>query len=106
MSASGEAHAACAPSSRTISGPVTGPVLSNGGAITVTGSGSISGGAEGVFAANCSITTLSNMGSIGAAGGAPSGAGGIGVLTNSGRTINLLTNANGATISGGAVCVG
>ena len=28
--------------------------------------------------------------------------GGIGVLTNSGRTINLLTNANGATISGGA----
>jgi hypothetical protein len=33
---------------------------SNGGAIPVTGGGSIGGGAEGVFAENCSITTLSN----------------------------------------------
>ena len=90
------------PSPQIIATPTSGPVFSNGGAIKVTGSGKISGGAEGVFAANCPITTLSNKGSIGAAIGAPEGAGGIGVLTNSGRTINLLTNANGATISGGA----
>ena len=97
----GAAWAACTPSTRTISTGVTGPVLSNGGSILVTGGGSIAGGAEGVFAENCSITTLSNKGAIGAASGAPGGAGGIGVLTNSGRTINLLSNANGATISGG-----
>ena len=79
----------------------TGPILSNGGSILVTGGGNIGGGAEGVFAKNCSITTLLNNGSIGAATGAPRGAGGIGVLTNSGRTINLLNNAAGAMISGG-----
>ena len=97
----GAAWAACTPSTRTISTGVTGPVLSNGESILVTGGGSIAGGAEGVFAENCSITTLSNKGAIGAASGAPGGAGGIGVLTNSGRTINLLSNATGATISGG-----
>ncbi len=84
---------------QTISTGVTGPVLANGGSILVTGAGSIAGGAEGVFAENCSITTLTNKGSIGAAIGVP---GGIGVLTNSGRTIGLLINANNATISGGA----
>ncbi len=88
-------------STQTISTAVTGPVFSNGGAIAITNTGSISKGREGVFAKNFSITTLSNMGSIGAARGAPGRAGGIGVLTNSGRTINLLTNANGGTISGG-----
>ena len=65
------AAAACVPSPQTISGPVAGPVVSNGGAIKVTGGGGIARGEEGVFAENCSITTLSNMGSIGAAIGAP-----------------------------------
>jgi hypothetical protein len=88
-------------STQTISTAVTGPVFSNGGAIAITNTGSISKGREGVFAKNFSITTLSNMGSIGAATGAPGRAGGIGVKANSGRTIDLLTNANGATISGG-----
>ena len=80
---------------------MTGPVFSNGGSILVTGGGSIGRGAEGVFADNCSITTLSNMGSIGAASGAPGRVAGTGVRANSGETINLLNNAAGATISGG-----
>ena len=67
----GASWAACAPSTQTISTGVTGPVLANGGSILATGPGSIAGGAEGVFAENCSITTLSNQGSIGAASGAP-----------------------------------
>ena len=54
-------------STQTISTAVTGPVFSNGGAIAITSSGSISKGREGVFAKNFSITTLSNKGSIGAA---------------------------------------
>ena len=95
----GASWAACASSTQTISTGVTGPVLANGGSILVTGAGSIAGGAEGVFAENSSITTLTNKGSIGAAIGVP---GGIGVLTNSGQTIGLLINANNATISGGA----
>ncbi len=98
----GAARAACAPSPQTISKGVAGPVFSNGGSILVTGGGSIAGGREGVFAKNCSITTLLNEGSIGAASGAPGAAGGIGVRSNSSQTINLLTNATGATISGGA----
>ena len=61
-----------------ISTGVIGPVLSNGGAIRVTRSGSIGGGAEGVFAKNFSITTLSNKGSIGAASGALGGLAGVG----------------------------
>ena len=86
---------------QTISTTVAGPIFSNGGAITVTGSGKINGKPTGVEARFFSITTLSNSGSIGGGKGAPGGAGGIGVGANSGRTINLLTNANGATISGG-----
>jgi hypothetical protein len=54
-------------STQKINSAVTGPVFSNGGAITVTNSGSIANGAEGVYVENYSITTLSNMGSIGAA---------------------------------------
>jgi hypothetical protein len=95
------ASAALTPSTQTISSAVTGPILANGGSILVTGGGSIAGGAEGVFAENCSITTLSNMGSIGAAIGAPAGAGGAGVLTNSGPDHHLLSNATGGKISGG-----
>src|SRR5271166_6227974 len=37
LGASGVAQAACVPSRQTISGPIAGPVMSNGGAITVTG---------------------------------------------------------------------
>jgi hypothetical protein len=70
LGGSGVARAQCVPSPQIIATPVSGPISSNSGAITVTGGGSIGGGAEGVFAENCSITTLSNMGSIGAATGA------------------------------------
>ena len=55
------AKAACVPSPKTISGPVRGPVVSNVGAITVTGSGDISGGPDGVDALTCNITTLTNQ---------------------------------------------
>ena len=95
----GAARAACVPSLQTISGPVTGPVVSNGGAITVTGSGNISGGPDGVDALKCNITTLTNQsgGTISGATAAPGGVGGAGVL-NAG-TITTLTNSG--TISGG-----
>ena len=97
----GAAWAACTPSPQTISTPITGPVFANGGSISILSSGSIGGARVGVFAQHCSIDTLTNNGSIGAAHGAPEGAGGIGVRANAGETINLLDNTTGATISGG-----
>ena len=39
LGASGVARAACVPSLQIIARPISGPVVSNGGAITVTGSG-------------------------------------------------------------------
>ena len=62
-----------------ISGPVAGPILSNGGAITVTSTGIISGGPDGVDAVTHSITKLTNRGAINGAAGAVSAAGGLGV---------------------------
>ncbi len=101
------AHATCTGLDRTISSPRTGPVLSKGGAITVTGAGSILGGPsrDGVDALTCPITTLTNQsgGTISGGNGrtsAPGGAGvagGIGVSNAS--TITTLTNAG--AISGG-----
>jgi hypothetical protein len=58
LSAPSAARAACVPSLQTISGPVAGPVVSNGGPITVTGSGKIAGGPDGIDALTCAITTL------------------------------------------------
>ena len=43
---------ACAPSLQIISGPIAGPVVSNGGAISVTSSGKISGDPDGIDAVN------------------------------------------------------
>ncbi len=54
------ARAACVPSLQVISGSFAGPVVSNGAAITVTGSGDISGGPDGVDALTCAITALTN----------------------------------------------
>jgi hypothetical protein len=44
----GAAQAACIPSPQIIATPTSGPILSNGGAITVTGSGSIAGHPDGI----------------------------------------------------------
>jgi len=80
-----------------------GPVFGTGGNIIVEVGASIGGGPTGVYAQNFGIGTLSNQGAIdGATGALNGGVGGIGVLTNSGQTINLLSNAASATISGGA----
>jgi hypothetical protein len=89
---------ACVPSSQTISAPTVGPVLSNDGAIIVTSTGVISGGPDGVDAPTCSISTLSNNGTVAAAAGGAGAAGGKGV--SNGQTITTLTN--GGTIKGGA----
>jgi len=97
LGAPGAARAACTGSTQTISEPVTGPIISNGGAITVTTNGSIAGNPDGVEATACAITTLSiqSPGSIeagpGAAGASTGGAGGVGVLNE--NTITTLSNA-------------
>ena len=83
---------------RIISGPVAGPVDSNGGAITVTSTGIISGGPDGVDAISSSITKLTNRGAINGAAGAASAAGGLGVSNR--QTIGALINKG--LISGGA----
>jgi hypothetical protein len=101
VGAPGEALAACSMLDQTISAPTMGPILSDGGAIEVTSTGSISGGPDGVDASGCSITTLGVQ-----AGGAisgrnssySSGAGGLGV--SNARTITTL--ANSGTITGGS----
>src|SRR6516165_5689581 len=61
LSAPGVARAACDPSPEIISGPFAGPVVSNVGAITVTGSGKIACGPDGVDTLACAITTLANQ---------------------------------------------
>ena len=63
---SGAAQAACTRPEQAITGSISGPVFSNGGAITISGTGEVIGGAEGVYAQNCGITTLSNSGLISA----------------------------------------
>jgi hypothetical protein len=75
---------------QVISSPVTGPIFSNGGAITVTSTGSIAGNPTGVEALDFSITTLTNSGAINGALGATSAAGGLGVSNL--QTIGTLTN--------------
>ena len=108
LGGSGVALAACVPSPQTVATPVSGPIFSNGGAMTVTGSGSITGGpgGDGVHALKCPITTLANQsggtisGGDGAAG-ISGGTGGAGV--SNARTIVTLTNkgAIGAGAGGG-----
>ena len=92
---------ACSGANLTISTAVAGPILSTGGSITVTTRGAVDGGPTGVWAQNCGVGTLRNSGAIAGAIGASGAPGGIGVL-NSGQTIDLLSNAAGATISGGS----
>ena len=75
-------------SNQTISTTVSGPIVSNGGAITVTSSGKILGktnGRDGVVAVSASITTLSNSGAIDGGFGGPRIAGGVGVWDAAGE---------------------
>jgi hypothetical protein len=102
LGAPDRALAACSGHNRTISSPSTpGPIFGQGGNITVDAGASIAGGPTGVYAKNCGIGALTNSGAIGGATGATGGPGGIGVRTASGQAVNLLSNATGATISGG-----
>jgi hypothetical protein len=96
------ARATCVPSLQTISKAVSGPIVSNGGAITVTTTGSIAGNPDGVDAVSCPISTLTDSGAIN--GGAAGGAG-----VSNGQTITSLVNpgsitggTNGPTRTGGA----
>ena len=103
--AADRALAKCSGPDQTFSTATTGPVFSDGGAIAVTTRGRITGangvtGLDGVEAAKCRVTTLSNSGKIaGGAGDASltNGFGGVGV-SNAG-TIKKLTNSG--AIAGG-----
>src|SRR5271166_5056528 len=102
LGASGVARATCLRSPQIISTPISGPIFSNGGAITITGSGDISGDPDGVDALTCPITTLTNQsggkisGGNGAAG-LSGGTGGAGVSNAS----KIATLTNSGTIHGG-----
>jgi PEP-CTERM motif len=94
--------AACSGADQIISSPATpGPVFGTGGDVTVDPGASVAGGPTGVYARNCGIGALNNNGAIGGAAGASGGPGGIGVRAGSGQTIDLISNAFAATISGG-----
>ncbi len=102
---SAAAWSACSNKDQTISSATHGPIFGDWdgstpdvGDITVKDSGSVAGAPEGVFAENCGIDTLQNMGSI----DGKYGVGGVAVKPNSGVTIESLSNATGATISGGS----
>src|SRR5271163_4668483 len=64
------ALAACSGSNQTIVSSTTGPLLSNGGAITVTTSGIVTGGIvgdtglPGILVTVCPATTIGNSGTI------------------------------------------
>jgi hypothetical protein len=92
LAAPGAARAACVPSQQTINRPTAGPIVSNGGGITVAAAGSILGDPDGVDAVSCSISYLTNAGAIIGAGG------GVGVLND--QTITALTNAGAGVITG------
>jgi hypothetical protein len=96
------ALAACSGQNQTISTHRTGPVVSDGGAITITSSGFVSGGTSqtGVLAKACPATTLSNSGTIAGGAGQDSDGGAVGGagVSNS-ATITKLSNTG--TISGG-----
>jgi hypothetical protein len=98
------AKAACVPSLQTISIlNYPGPIISNGGDITVNSGASVVGGPTGVYASSCGIGALSNSGEI--SGLSPAAAptvGGIGLLVNLGQTIGSLTNLYDARIQGGS----
>jgi hypothetical protein len=95
-------EASCNGTNQIISSPSTpGPILATGGDITIDVGAGVAGGPTGVAAQNCGIGALSNSGAIGGAAGGHGGAGGVGVLAASGQTVDLLTNAKGATIRGG-----
>ena len=97
------ASAGCNDKNQTISSPSTpGPIFSTGGNITIDAGASVAGGPTGVYAQHCGIGVLSNSGAIDGGGGALGVPGGIGVWVASAQTVDLLTNATGATISGGA----
>ena len=91
-----EAARACSGLDQTISTSVNGPILSTNGAITVTGSGVISGSGfttpDGVDAFSCSISVLTNSGTIsgGGFGVFNSSRHGVGVANS--NTITTLTN--------------
>src|SRR5271166_6870427 len=57
------AASACSGLPQTIS-TVSGPIFSTGGSITVLGSGIVNGAPTGVLASLCSVSTLTNSGSI------------------------------------------
>src|SRR5271157_3565075 len=105
LAAPDRALAACSGLDRIISTSRTGPVFSDGGSITINGSGSILGGpgGDGIDAVTCAITTLTNQsgGTISGGSGASStgdgGAGGAGVSNAS----TITTLSNGGAISGG-----
>ena len=98
----GAASAGCSDADRTISSSsFPGPILATGGDITVDAGASVAGGPTGVYAQDCGIGVLSNSGAIDGGAGALGVPGGVGVRANSDQTINSLSNAAGATISGG-----
>jgi hypothetical protein len=83
---------------RTISTSVTGPVAANGGAITITPSGTIASARAGITFGT--ITTLNNQGVINGSAFGISGNGTIGTLTNSGQINGTVDGAGGLSNSG------
>jgi hypothetical protein len=86
--------------------PVPGPILGTGGSITVLIHGVVNGGPTGVNASDCSISTLTNSGSI---GGGTNGAGvannqTIGTLTNHGKIVG--GSGGGAGVLNGTTSLG
>jgi hypothetical protein len=77
-----------------INSAVTGPVSGDGGTFTVTATGAISGGTEGVLVADSAtaITTLTNAGGIEGTG--------YGIRSAAGTSIGTISNLLGATITG------
>jgi hypothetical protein len=105
LAAPDRALAKCSGANQTFSTATTGPVFSDGGALTVTKSGSVTGasgltGLDGVDAVKCRVTTLGNSGAI--AGGAGNGtfvSGFGGAAVSNAGTIRILTNTG--AINGG-----
>jgi hypothetical protein len=72
LGAPSAARARCNGANQTISTAVPGPIFAAGGSIKVLSSGAVSGSPTGVSASSCSLSKLTNQGSIsGGAGGPP-----------------------------------
>lgn len=95
------AQAACLPSNQSIGTSLIGPLLGDGGNISILPGGSVTGGANGVDLIACGASRLDNAGSLSGTQGIVLGTASAGTITNSGS----ISAGSAGIASGGTIGV-